>query len=246
MQGLELVKLTVPRAGFPIVREVSLSAPAGEVTVLLGPNGAGKTTLLEAVSGLIPSSAGQIVLDGQDITHMSRVKRSKLGLAHVQQGRAIFAELSTRENIQVAANDDRAVGNALEMFPELQQRLDVAAGMLSGGEQQMLVIARAISSGARTLLVDEMSLGLAPVIVQRLMPIFRRLADEGIGVLLVEQYAALALAIGNEGYVLSRGQIQLSGAAGTLAGEPERLHAAYLGGDTKGVTPIVAQQSDND
>ncbi|HEY4095520.1 MAG TPA: ABC transporter ATP-binding protein [Baekduia sp.] len=229
MSGLRLTALCVPRVGFTIVREVDLHAPAGEVTVLLGPNGAGKTTLLEAVSGLIPSNGGKIELDGVDITRASRVRRARAGLAHVEQGRTVFAELTTQENLRVAAIDDDAERAALAHFPELEQRLHVAAGLLSGGEQQMLVIARALASRPSMLLVDEASSGLAPVIVRRLMPVFRQLADDGIGVLLVEQFAALALGIGDQGHVLNRGQIRLSGPCEELAAEPARLREAYLG-----------------
>jgi branched-chain amino acid transport system ATP-binding protein len=239
MGGLELRGVSVPRAGFTIVRELSLEAPAGAVTVLLGPNGAGKTTLLEAVSGLIPASAGAVTLDGRDITRASRVRRAKLGLAHVQQGRAVFAELTVRENVEVAARDSESASAAIAYFPELTPRLNVRAGLLSGGEQQMLVIARSLAAQPKMLLVDEMSLGLAPSIVKRLMPIFRRLADDGIGVLLVEQFAALALAIGDRGYVMNRGEIRLAGPAAELAADPSRLQTAYLGGQNDGATPVI-------
>jgi len=230
--GLEITALTVPRAGFPIVREVTLKAPAGEVTVLLGANGAGKTTLLEALSGLIPITSGTITLDGTDIGRLSRVPRSRAGLGHVEQGRHVFGELTVAENIQVAGDAADDVDVALELFPELQPRRDVLAGALSGGEQQMLVIARALARSPKTLLLDEMSLGLAPVIVQRLLPIVRRLADDGVAVLLVEQYADLALSIGDNAYVLSRGAVILEGHASELAERPELVRDAYLGTDT--------------
>jgi branched-chain amino acid transport system ATP-binding protein len=229
MPGLVLNGLRVPRAGFTIIRDVDIEAPAGEVTVLLGPNGAGKTTLIESLSGLIPTSGGRIELDGQDITKASRVSRAKRGLSHVEQGRAVFAELSVRDNIRVTGVDTEEFGEAIANFPQLEPRLDIAAGNLSGGEQQMLVLARALASKPSMLLVDEASLGLAPGIVRRLMPVFRRLADEGVGVLLVEQFAALALSIGDRAYVLSRGEIRLSGHCEEIAAHPERLHNAYLG-----------------
>jgi branched-chain amino acid transport system ATP-binding protein len=227
--GLEVVDLTIPRQGFPIVRDVSLRAPAGEVTVLLGANGAGKTTLLEALSGLIPSTSGTIGLGETDLTSLSRVRRARAGLAHVEQGRHVFGELTVTENIEVASGEPTAVQRALDLFPELVPRRDVLAGSLSGGEQQMVVIARALARDPKALLLDEMSLGLAPVIVQRLLPIVRRLADDGMAVLLVEQYANLALSIGDSAYVLNRGSILLQGSAQELADKPELVRDAYLG-----------------
>jgi branched-chain amino acid transport system ATP-binding protein len=229
MSGLVLSGLRVPRAGVTIIRDIELAAPAGEVTVLLGPNGAGKTTIIEALSGLIPTSGGRIEFEGRNITKASRVRRARQGLAHVEQGRAVFAELTVRENIRVTGVDSEEFNTAIAYFPELEPRLDIPAGRLSGGEQQMLVLARALASKPIMLLVDEASLGLAPGIVRRLMPVFRRLADEGVGVLLVEQFAALALSIGDHVYVLNRGEIRLSGHCEDLAAHPDRLHEAYLG-----------------
>ncbi|MCW2992992.1 MAG: transporter ATP-binding protein [Conexibacter sp.] len=227
--GLEIGDLTVPRAGFPIVRGVSLHIPAGEVTVLLGANGAGKTTLLEALSGLIPATSGTVELDGVDIAGFGRVQRALSGLGHVEQGRHVFGELTVAENVEVATGEAGAIDRALAMFPELVPRRDVLAGSLSGGEQQMVVIARALARNPKALLLDEMSLGLAPVIVQRLLPIVRTLADEGVAVLLVEQYANLALGIGNSAYVLNRGAVVLQGTARELAENPDSVRDAYLG-----------------
>ncbi|CAB4941144.1 unannotated protein [freshwater metagenome] len=238
MEGLELSGFSVDRAGFPIVRKVDLVVPRGQVTVMLGPNGAGKTTLLEAISGLIPASGGTAELDGAKINRASRVKRSRLGLAHVEQGRAVFGELTTFENVLVAAKDRDAAEEAFSTFPELVQRRDTLARSLSGGEQQMLVIARALAMKPSTILVDEMSLGLAPVIVRRLMPIWRRLADEGMAVLLVEQFAALALAIGDEAYVLSRGEVALRAPAKDLAARTEDLRSVYLHGHLPADSPL--------
>jgi branched-chain amino acid transport system ATP-binding protein len=229
MSGLRLRGLTVAREGSNVVRDVDLDVPRGEVTVLLGPNGAGKTTLLEAVSGLIHAGGGTIELEGRDIRKTSRFRRSRLGLGHVEQGRAIFGELTVLENVSVATSDRGAVRAALELFPELEPRYRTKAALLSGGEQQMLVIARALAAGPKLLLIDEMSLGLAPVIVQRLMPRIRKLADEGMGVLLVEQFAALALEIGDSAYVLSRGEIRHHDACSQLTGQMDVLRGAYLG-----------------
>jgi branched-chain amino acid transport system ATP-binding protein len=229
VNGLQLNSVTIAREGTNIVRDLSMSVPRGEVTVLLGPNGAGKTTLLEAISGLIQAAGGTIELDGNEIRGVSRVRRARMGLGHVEQGRAIFGELTVLENVAVAAADNTAGADALRLFPELEPRNKTLASLLSGGEQQMLVIARALAARPTLLLIDEMSLGLAPVIVRRLMPRIRTLADEGIGVLLVEQFAALALTIGDSGYVLSRGEIRHHGPCSELADQMDVLQGAYLG-----------------
>jgi branched-chain amino acid transport system ATP-binding protein len=233
--GLRISGLTVPRQGFPIVRDLTLDAPAGEVTVLLGANGAGKTTLLEAISGLIPADAGQIAIDDTEIQGMGPMSRALTGLAHVEQGRHVFAELTVVENIEVAAPGRAPIDRAMELFPELKPRRDLPAISLSGGEQQMLVIARALARDPRVLLIDEMSLGLAPVIVQRLLPIVEQLAAEGVAVLLVEQYADLALRIASKAYVLSRGEIVLGGEAAELIANPDTVRDAYLGGGAREV-----------
>ncbi len=226
---LEITGLNVARSGFEIVNNVDLVAPAGEVTVLLGSNGAGKTTLLEAVSGVIPCAAGSVSLEGEYITSMRRGKRARRGLAHVEQGRTVFPELTTEENLLVAA-PKTALGPAFDLFPSLEKRRHVKSGLLSGGEQQMLVLARAIVGSPKMLLLDEISLGLAPVIIQDLMPVVRRLADSGIGVLLVEQFAELALDIGDSALVLSRGKVVFNGSCEKLRSSPELLQGAYLAG----------------
>jgi branched-chain amino acid transport system ATP-binding protein len=228
MSGLEVQGLEVHRGGFPIVTGVDLTVTPGRITVLLGPNGAGKTTLLEALSGRIPATTGTALLDGVDVLRMSRRARAKRGLAHVEQGRTVFDDLTVAENLLVAAGHGQ-IGPAFEMFPELRRRTDVRARALSGGEQQMLVLARAMLGRPRVLLIDEMSLGLAPVIVRRLLPAVRTLADEGMAVLLVEQYAALALSVGSDAMVLFRGRIVLRDSAAQLSRHSDRLHRAYLG-----------------
>lgn len=227
---LELDTLNVYRGGFRIISDVDLVAPAAQVTVLLGPNGAGKSTLLEAVSGVIAAESGSVRLDGEEIGSMRRGKRARRGLAHVEQGRSVFSELTTLENLLVAAPSEQ-LDLAFDLFPALERRRDVRAGLLSGGEQQMLVIARAIVGSPKMLLLDEISLGLAPVIIQDLMPVVRQLADSGIGVLLVEQFAELALAIGDTALVLSRGTVVFSGSCSELRASPELLHGAYLARD---------------
>jgi branched-chain amino acid transport system ATP-binding protein len=226
--GLRLSGLTVERNGFPVVRDLDLHAPLGSVTVLLGPNGAGKTTVLEAISGVIASALGEIEFAGQTVTGLSRVKRSRLGLGHVQQGRAVFSELTVAENIEVARRGTWSLDEAYAIFPELRTRHNVNAGMLSGGEQQMLVIARALAAQPKLLLLDELSLGLAPIIAQRLIAAIRVLADESrLGVVLVEQFAPLALSIGDRAYVLRDGRCIYDGVCDEVTDDV--LRGAYLG-----------------
>jgi branched-chain amino acid transport system ATP-binding protein len=230
MSGLlELHDLTVSRGAGDILREVSLTARLGELTVLLGPNGAGKSTLLDAVSGVLRPRRGQILLDGVDVTRTTRVGRARRGLRHVEQGRTVFGDLTVRENLAVAARTGRP-RSAPELFPELEPRLDTRAALLSGGEQQMLVIARALLREPSLLLLDELSLGLAPVVVARLLPVVRTLADRGMAVLLVEQFAHLVLPLADAAYVLDRGAITYAGPPARLLASPELLHEAYLGG----------------
>lgn len=221
--------LSVDRAHLPVVREVDLVVDAGSISVLLGSNGAGKTTLLEGLSGVIPVAGGRIALDGAELHKARAGARARGGLAHVEQGRTVFRHLTTEENLRVGARAASSLAWAYELFPELQQRRTLRAGLLSGGEQQMLVIARALLCNPKVLLVDEMSAGLAPIVVTRLMKTVRALADRGLAVLLVEQFAALALAIGDRAYVLRRGRMVFEGRCAELRGDSERLHRLYLG-----------------
>jgi len=194
---------------------------------LLGANGAGKTTLLEGISGVIPIKSGQVSLKGSDIGAMRRASRARHGLSHVEQGRSVFDDLTADENL-LAAAPATAFNRAYELFPALKRRRSVRADLLSGGEQQMLVLARAILTDPQVILLDEISLGLAPSIIQRLMPVVRQLADSGIAVLLVEQFANLALEIGDHAYVLNRGSIVFDGPCTELQERPELLRGAYL------------------
>jgi branched-chain amino acid transport system ATP-binding protein len=219
---LELAGVSVARSGLPICREVDLIAEPGQVTVLLGPNGAGKTTLLEAISGVITATAGTIKLSGHELRGLRPDRRARMGLGHVEQGRAVFPGLSVAENLLVGGRDSHAQAYAL--FPELEARRTLRAGLLSGGEQQMLVIARALACRPTMLLLDELSLGLAPIVLRRLMPVVRTLADGGVGVLLVEQYAALALDFGDRAYLLRNGRV-------VFAGSCEELRGATPGSD---------------
>lgn len=229
MTTFSIGALQVDRSGIPVIRGVDLEAKGGEISVLLGSNGAGKTTFLESLSGIIPVRSGFINLDGVELAKLRPGARAKAGLSHVEQGRTVFPAMTTEENLKVALHPDADLKEAYDLFPELFQRRNVEAGMLSGGEQQMVVIARSIVNRPRVILIDEMSSGLAPVIVSRLMRAVRQLADDGMAVVLVEQFAALALAIGNRAYVLRRGQIVYDGDCAALAGDPAHLHRLYLG-----------------
>jgi branched-chain amino acid transport system ATP-binding protein len=228
---LSIDGVTVKRGELTIVRDVSLTCPEGQVTVLLGANGAGKTTLMDAVAGVIPVERGTITLGSQAVQRLPRDRRAARGLAYVEQGRTVFAGLTVQENLAVAARGARNTAQAYELFPELEVRKQVTAQMLSGGEQQMLVLARAIVSQPRVLLIDEMSQGLAPVIVKRMVPFVETAARSGIAVLLVEQFASLALSIGVHAHVMSVGNIVLSGSCQDLLARPDDVRRAYFAGE---------------
>lgn len=229
MSTLVVSQVRVDRAHLPVVREVSLTVKSGQISVLLGANGAGKTTLLEGISGVIPVSGGKIEIQEREIQRARPGVRVAAGLAHVEQGRTVFRQLTTDENLRAGAVSADEVKEAYDFFPELLARRDILAGLLSGGEQQMLVIARALAGRPKILLIDEMSAGLAPTIVRRLMTSVRRLADQGLAILLVEQFAVLALGIGDRAYVLRRGKVVYDGGCAELREAPDKLHELYLG-----------------
>jgi len=231
---LSLNDLTVERGGRPVVRDVSLDIPAGEVTALLGPNGAGKSSLVLSVGGVLRPAGGTVLLDGKQLAGRRPEQIRKHGIAIVPEGRRLLGQLSVADNLRVAtyslSRDQAEAGRAraLELFPELERRLPTPARALSGGEQQMLVLAQALVSEPRYILIDELSLGLAPVIVTRLVPTIRAVAESGIGVLLIEQFVTVALGVANGAYIMEGGRIQYSGSAAELREHPELLHSAYL------------------
>lgn len=229
MTALDIEKLVVNRAGLPVIRGASLKVDAGTITVLLGANGAGKTTLLEGVAGAAAASGGIVRLGGVQIEALSPYKRARHGLSLIEQGRAVFKDLTVEENLDVARKDDVDTDEVFKIFPELVPRRHVRSGLLSGGEQQMLLIGRALLARPKVLLIDEMSLGLAPLIVQRLMRLTQELANGGLSILLVEQFAAMALAVGHRAYVLRRGEIAFDGVCSDLRKDPQLLHRLYFG-----------------
>ena len=234
MSELSLEGFTVARNGRPVVRDVNLTIPAGEVTALLGPNGAGKSSMVLGVAGVLKPESGTVRLDGEDLTARRPEKIRQAGVAVVPEGRRLLSELSVEDNIAVAcyalSRADARAGRewALELFPELEQRLDTSARSLSGGEQQMLVLSQALVSKPKVMLIDELSLGLAPVIIKRLIPTIRTVAESGVGVLLIEQFATVALGLANQVHVMDRGSIELSASANELKENPDLLHSSYL------------------
>jgi ABC-type branched-subunit amino acid transport system ATPase component len=207
-----------------VVRGLSASVSAGEVVALLGPNGAGKTTTLLTLAGELAPLSGVISFDGSTrVRPMHR--RAKDGLAFVTEERSVFMSLTTAENLKVGRGD---IGYALDLFPELKKRLRLTAGLLSGGEQQMLTLARALSRKPKLLFVDELSLGLAPLAVDRLLAAVRTAADSGVGVLLVEQHVSKVLKIADRALVMRRGVVEVEGSAAELQARQSEIESSYL------------------
>ncbi|HKY76805.1 MAG TPA: ABC transporter ATP-binding protein [Acidimicrobiia bacterium] len=231
---LDVRHLTVRYGGICALDGVDITVEAGEVVALLGANGAGKTTLLRAISRIVEPSEGSIHFDGTDLGRVGAPKAVALGIAHSPEGRRVLARQTVRDNLLLGAwtrrdNDVQAdVDSAFSRFPRLKERADQPAGSLSGGEQQMLAIARALMSRPRLLLLDEPSLGLAPKLVREIFAIIAELHESGVTILLVEQNASLALQHADRGYVLDAGRMTLAGPAAELIAD-ERVRQAYLG-----------------
>ena len=232
---LEVKDLNVFYGAIHALKGVSLSVGEGELVSLIGANGAGKTTTLHTISGLITAASGSVTLDGQDLQKAPPHKIINMGLAHVPEGRHVFARMTVEENLRMGAyilKDQRKINENLEKvyahFPRLKERWKQLAGTLSGGEQQMLATGRALMTDPRIVLMDEPSMGLSPLLVKEIFAIIQQLHDSGITILLVEQNAKMALAVSDRAYVLETGTIAMSGKAADLA-EDDRVRKAYLG-----------------
>jgi len=232
---LEIDGLTAGYDSAAVIRDVSLEVAAGDVVALLGANGAGKTTTLRTVSGLVHPMSGAIRVEGRDLRRVSASARARLGIAHVPESRGLFFGLTVAEHLRLGYRSERLDADAAyKYFPALAELRDRRCGLLSGGEQQMLAVGRALARHPKLLLLDELSLGLAPVIVEGLLPVVRQYADEsGCGVVLVEQHIELALTIADRGCVLSHGEVVLRGEADELRRNHELLISSYFGEHTE-------------
>jgi branched-chain amino acid transport system ATP-binding protein len=222
--------VTAGYGGTTVLRDVSLSVPARSVVALLGPNGAGKSTLLRTISGFLAPSAGQIEMGGRDLTGSRPYRRAVAGLCHVPEGRGIFRSLTVRENLEIQCRpgeEGEGIERAVAAFPILGKRLKQEAGTMSGGEQQMLALSAAHVRPTQLILVDEPSLGLAPIIVDEIFAFIKRRAEEGAAILLVDQFAARALELASAACVLRKGEIVFAGTSSELSGSDVFAH--YLG-----------------
>ncbi|TGN65520.1 ABC transporter ATP-binding protein [Nocardioides eburneiflavus] len=236
---LEVEGLCVNYGHIEAIRDISFSVPEGSVTTLIGANGAGKTTTLKTLSGIRKVRAGSVKFDGKDITHSAPYDRVKLGISQSPEGRRCFVGMTVRENLDMGAfvRSDRKskayqedMDRVLTLFPRLSERINQSAGTMSGGEQQMLAIGRALMARPRLLLLDEPSMGLAPKLIAQIFSIIKEINAQGTTVLLVEQNAAQALKAADDAHILETGEIVRSGKGSELAGD-ESVKAAYLGGD---------------
>jgi branched-chain amino acid transport system ATP-binding protein len=231
---LKIEGLTVARGGKEVLHGITLEVPQGAITTLLGPNGAGKSTLVLSVGGLVRANAGEVTVDGTALTKLRPEAIRQAGVAIVPEGRRLLPDLTVEDNLRVAtyalgkAHAKAGIEYAVELFPHLETRWKAVARTLSGGEQQMVVLAQALVSRPKFMLVDELSLGLAPVVVQRLIPAVQEAASQGVGVLLIEQFVHVALGLAQAAYVIENGRIVYTGTAVDLKQNPEKLHSAYL------------------
>jgi branched-chain amino acid transport system ATP-binding protein len=232
---LEIEHLVTGYGGVPVLQDVSLTLAAGEIVGLLGANNAGKTTLINSLSGVYAPMSGRILFEGADVTALTPRQRVELGIVQVPEGRLVFPEMSVRENLLLGGINRRARSNrarqmehVLELFPRMKELLSQNAGTLSGGEQQMLAIGRALMAEARILMLDEPSLGLSPLFVQYIFGIIDKLHAEGLTILLVEQNLNLTLRHAQRCYVLERGRVAIEGPADAIKDDP-RTRSAYLG-----------------
>jgi branched-chain amino acid transport system ATP-binding protein len=229
---LELHRVTAAYGDTIAVRDVTLVVPDGSVVALLGPNGAGKSTLLSVASGLLQPTSGQVLLDRNDVTGQSPDRLVRAGLCHVTEGRSVFPALTVRDNLRMFAPkvDERgSIERAISVFPRLGDRMDQVAGTMSGGEQQMLALARAYARHAPVVLLDEISMGLAPIVVDEIFAVLARLKAAGTTLLIVEQYVAKALTLADHVYLLARGSLVYAGEPAELEGHD--LFARYLGAE---------------
>ena len=235
---LRATDLVVHRGGRPVLHGVSLELRPGEVTALMGANGAGKSTLVMTIAGVLPVTRGQVELDGARLHGRTPDAVRRQGVTVVPEGHSVLPFLTVLENLRAAgsalrrADLEQEIDRALEIFPELKPRLKTGAQNLSGGQKQMVAIAQALIGRPRFLLVDELSFGLAPAIVVRLGETVQAIAERGVGVLLIEQFTTLALALATRAYVMERGRIVFSGSCDELRAQPEVLHGAYLAAGT--------------
>ena len=240
-KALRIENLVMVRGTKAVVHGIQFDVKPGAVTALMGPNGAGKTSTVPGIAGVIEPAFGKIWLDGIDLKGWESDDIRHHGVATVPEGHQVLREMTVRENLRVAGSTlsrgelDRAEQRVLDIFPELKERLPQMAGDLSGGQQQMVAIAQALVSSPKFLVIDELSFGLAPTIVSRLIPIIRRIANDGIGVLLIEQFTQIALALASHVYVMSQGHISYDGSPDRLRADPNILHNAYF--------PVSARES---
>jgi branched-chain amino acid transport system ATP-binding protein len=227
---LEMVGISAGYGDVVVLRDVSLEVGDGTIVALLGPNGAGKSTLLRTAAGLIKPKSGKVIFDGEDVTSLDAADRAQRGLCIVPEGRSIFPSLTVRENLILYSRkgtEGDAIARAVHAFPPLGTRLRQTAGTLSGGEQQMLAMARTFIAKPKLVLVDEASLGLAPIVVEGIFEFMKGICGGGTSLLMVEQYVTRALAMSREAYLLNRGQIAFAGPASSLEGED--IFERYLG-----------------